>query len=294
MTSGVLVLDKPPGPTSHDMVAVARRALGERRIGHCGTLDPMATGVLVLAVGQATRLARFLSADDKHYEAAIRFGRVTATFDGTGPVVAESAARPTRETVAAALSGYRGSFLQTPPAYSAKKVAGERAYDVVRRAGAALELEPVLVTVRELELTAFDGDVAHLSMRVSAGFYVRSLAHDLGQALGMGAVLEGLRRTQSGTFGLEEAVTVEVLTAADRATLVERLLPLERLLPQLPSVPLTAEAAASARRGLDVRAPAAWPATVPLARLMDERGHLLAIAKPGPRAGFLHPFVVLN
>lgn len=294
MIAGVLVVDKPAGPTSHDLVAVARRALGERRIGHCGTLDPMATGVLVLAVGQATRLARFLSSDDKHYDARIRFGRVTATYDVTGPVLAESAARPTRDQVERALDACRGAFLQTPPAFSAKKLDGERAYEVARRAGDGPVLEAVPVTLHEVHLTSFDGDVAEVSMRVSAGFYVRSLAHDIGRRLGMGACLEALRRTRSGAFGLEGAVTVDTLATLGRQALAGLVLPMERLLPQVPAVTLSAEMAVSARRGLDVRAPDGWPAGTPLARLLDERGRLLGMAGPGARAGFLHPFVVLN
>ncbi|MDH4065290.1 MAG: tRNA pseudouridine(55) synthase TruB [Acidobacteriota bacterium] len=294
MTSGVLVLDKPRGPTSHDMVAVARRALGEKRAGHCGTLDPMATGVLVLAIGQATRLVRFLSADEKHYEAAIRFGRVTATYDATGAVLSESGRRPTRDAVATALAEVRGTFLQTPPPYSAKQVGGERAYALARRSGEGPVLEPVPVTLHEVTVTAFDGDVVWLWLRVSAGFYIRSLAHDLGQRLGMGASLEGLRRTRSGEFGIEDALTVDALATTEREALASRLIPMERLLTAVPAVTLTAESAAKARRGMDVPTPPAWPHCPALARLLDERDRLLAIAKPGARAGFLHPFVVLN
>jgi tRNA pseudouridine55 synthase len=295
MISGVLVVDKPPGPTSHDMVAVARRALGERRIGHCGTLDPMATGVLALAVGQATRLVQFLSADTKQYDATIRFGRTTNSFDATGEVTSESSERPTRGGVEAALAEFRGTFLQTPPAFSAKKVGGHRAYDLARRNHrSAPALEPVPVTVHQLDLTGFDGDVASVSMVVSAGFYVRSLAHDLGRALGMGAVLETLRRTRAGGFGLTDAIRADDLATAGRDALVARLVPMEQLLADLPSVALTADQAVHARRGVDVAAPAGWTKAPALVRLLDDHGRLLGLATPSSRAGFLHPSVVLG
>ncbi len=295
MISGVLVLDKPQGPTSHDMVAVARRALGERRIGHCGTLDPMATGVLALAVGQATRLVQFLSSEDKHYDAVVAFGRDTNTYDATGDTVAESPDRPTREALVTALERFRGTFAQLPPAYSAKKIGGVRAYHLARREdGATLDLKPVMVTVSQLDLVAFDGGHATLSMRVSAGFYVRSLAHDLGRALGMGATLEALRRTRAGVFGLEGAVTVDTVATSDAAALAGRMIPLARLLPELPSLALTPADAACARRGIDLPAPAAWNGVPKLSRLLDEQGDLLALAIPAKRPGFLHPSVVLG
>jgi len=295
MISGVLVLDKPQGPTSHDMVAVARRALGERRIGHCGTLDPMATGVLALAVGQATRLVQFLSSEEKHYEAVVRFGRDTNTYDATGETVAESPDRPTREALTAALGQFRGTFAQRPPAYSAKKIGGVRAYTLARREdGAVLDLKLAEVTVSQLDLLAFDGDRATLSMRVSAGFYVRSLAHDLGRVLGMGATLEALRRTRAGSFGLQHAVTTEVLATAAPATLAARMIPLSQLLPELPSLALTPAEATSARRGMDLPVPATWAGVPALSRLLDEQGGLLALATPSKRPGFLHPSVVLG
>jgi len=295
MISGVLVIDKPPGPTSHDMVAVARRVLGERRIGHCGTLDPAATGVLVLAVGQATRLVQFLSSERKHYAATIRFGQTTNTFDSAGEVTSESGDRPTREAVEAALTGFRGVFLQTPPAFSAKKVDGRRAYDLARRDDRPSPvLAPVPVTAHELDLTAFDGETASLSMVVSAGFYVRSLANDLGRALGMGAVLASLRRTRAGSFGLAEAVTADVLATAGREAVLGRLVPMERLLTDVPSVTLGDDHAAQARRGMDLPAPAGLAPVPALARLLGPGGDLIGLATPSKRAGFLHPSVVLG
>jgi tRNA pseudouridine55 synthase len=294
MISGVLVLDKPAGPTSHDMVRVARRVLGERRIGHCGTLDPMATGVLALAISQATRLVQFLASDVKHYEAAIRFGQVTTTYDITGEVVAESGERPTEASLQAALDAFRGTHRQRPPAYSAKKIGGVRAHALARRdTRVEIALEPVEATVHALTLAGFDGDVATIRLSVSAGFYVRSLAHDLGEALGMGATLASLRRTRAGSFGLEDAVSAEVLVAGDRASVEDRVVPLERLLPDWPVVALSAADATRARRGLDVSIPAGG-APPGRARLLDDRGQLLGLGTPSPRAGFLHPFVVLG
>ena len=295
MISGVLVLDKPEGPTSHDMVAVARRVLGERRIGHCGTLDPMATGVLVLAVGQATRLVQFLSAEKKRYDAAVRFGRTTDSYDATGEVTSESSRRPERGDVERALSGFRGAVLQAPPAFSAKKLGGHRAYDLARRGDLpAPTLESVPVTAYQLDLTAFDGETASLSMEVSAGFYVRSLAHDLGQVLGMGAVLESLRRTRAGSFAIEDAIPADVLATAGKDALLGRLLPMERLLTDLPTVALAADDAARARRGMDVPAPPGQGPAPALSRVLDPEGRLLALATPSKRPGFLHPSVVLG
>ena len=180
MISGVLVLDKPAGPTSHDMVAVVRRALGERRIGHCGTLDPMATGVLALAVGPATRLVQFLAAGRKHYDATVRLGLTTTTYDVTGTVVSESPLRPTEAAVRAALDRFRGTIEQRPPAYSAKKVGGRRAHELARRSdGAGIDLPPVVMLVEELTLVDFTGDEARLQLAVSAGFFICISLSDL-------------------------------------------------------------------------------------------------------------------
>src|SRR5688572_12963117 len=166
---GVLVVDKPQGPTSHDVVTLARRALGVSRIGHTGTLDPMATGVLPLVVGRATRLAQFLTAGDKDYDATIAFGRTTDTYDALGKIVTTSADRPSREQLETALARFRGTVEQTPPAYSAKNIDGERSYELARktRAGAtALLPKAVSVTARQLDLVSFDGDTACLRISV--------------------------------------------------------------------------------------------------------------------------------
>jgi len=207
---------KPAGPTSHDVVDAARRALGTRRIGHLGTLDPFAAGLLVLVVGRATRLAPFAARWMKSYAGVIRLGTTTATDDVSGEVVATAEAWRTldRERVAAVLAELRGARLQRPPAYSAVKVAGERAYRRARR-GEAVDLAPRPVEVRELELTRFEPPDAGFRATVSAGTYLRSLAREAGAALGCGAHLAALVRTRVGPFRLEDAVGPDAVTPAD-------------------------------------------------------------------------------
>ena len=203
---GVLLIDKPSGPTSHDVVARLRRTTGERGIGHTGTLDPLATGVMALVLGRATRLAPFLSGGDKTYEAAIRLGVATDTDDALGrPLGAATTSWPDDAALASALDAFRGTFDQVPPAHSAKKVGGEKAYDLARR-DQPMILEPVPVTVRLLEVLHRDNDRLAVRVSATAGFYVRALARDLGRRLGCGAHLEGLRRTRSGWFDLSRAM----------------------------------------------------------------------------------------
>ena len=297
---GVLVVDKPPGPTSHDVVAIARRALGVSRVGHTGTLDPMATGVLPLVVGRATRLAQFLTAGDKDYEATVAFGRTTDTYDALGKAVTGSDARPDRDQLEAAVAKFRGTFEQTPPAYSAKNIDGERSYQLARKlkaGGVATLPKAVTVTARQLEIVSFDGETTCLRMSVTAGFYVRSLAHDLGAALGMGAVLAALRRTRSGEFGLEGAVPLAGVLQSSREALAMRLVPFDGLLARLPSVTLRAPLQVErVRNGLEV-APEDLLAVVSplpeLVRLLGPDGALVGLARPGKTAGFLHAAVVL-
>ena len=294
MTPGILIVDKPAGLTSHDVVAAARRVLGERRIGHCGTLDPLATGVLALAIGSATRLVQFLAGEEKAYEAVVRFGQETTTYDTSGEVVAESPYRPGRDQLEEALATVRGPLMQVPPAFSAKKVEGVRAYQRARRSSTTPPaLAPVAVTCHELVLVGFDGERASLHLTVSAGFYVRSLAHDLGRVLGSGALLESLRRTRSGEFALDAAVRFDELVRGGRDAAAAHILPLDLLLPHVPSVSLSGESAVRARHGMDVAAPD-WLEGPRLARLVDAEGRLVALAVPAERPGFLHPSVVLG
>jgi tRNA pseudouridine55 synthase len=295
--SGVLVVDKPAGITSHDVVAVARRALGERGIGHTGTLDPMATGVLPLAVGKATRLVRFLTASTKDYDAVIRFGRATDTYDATGTTTAESPQRPTRTGLEIGLLALSGEYDQLPPPYSAKKVDGRRAYAMARR-DEPVALKPVPVTASRVILTAFDDDTASVSITCSAGFYVRSFAHELGRRLGCGACLEGLRRTRSGEFTIDEAIPFDALTHGSSATL--HLIPVERLMTQLPAVQLTPQGLDWVAHGRTV-GPAQCAIAVPDAchsgggwvRLLSEGGALAALAEADPASRTLHPSIVL-
>jgi tRNA pseudouridine55 synthase len=211
---GVLVIDKPEGPTSHDVVATARRALGEKRIGHTGTLDPLATGVLPLVLGRATRLVRFLTASDKDYDATILFGVTTDTLDVTGEETSRPGGAPSREALVAALRAFDGEQMQVPPAYSAKKVGGRRAYDFARR-DEPVELAAVPVRVSRLELVESGNNRCRLSLTCSAGFYVRALVRDLGERCGTGATLEALRRTRSGEFTIDEAIPLDALEPPD-------------------------------------------------------------------------------
>ena len=295
---GVLVVDKPQGPTSHDVVTLARRALGVSRIGHTGTLDPMATGVLPLVIGRATRLAQFLTASDKDYEATVAFGRTTNTYDAMGTIITTSGERPTRDQVEQALGRFRGTFEQTPPAFSAKNIAGARSYDIARKArdGVVTLPKAVTITVRELNLISCDGETAVLQMRVTAGFYVRSLAHDLGAALGMGGVLTVLRRTRSGEFGLEGSVPLADVLQAGREALAARLLPFSLLLPELPAVTLRGpEQVVRIKNGVEIAPADLLVALTPLpelVRVIGADGTLVALARPAKTPGFLHASVV--
>jgi tRNA pseudouridine55 synthase len=298
---GVLVIDKPAGPTSHDVVARARRALGERRIGHTGTLDPAASGVLPLVVGRATRLARFLSASAKSYEAAIRLGLSTDTGDaqGIGVWAPSHHARPSRDTIDQALATFRGTFMQQPPAYSAKRINGRRSYDLARatagRGSPTVLPHPVEVTAHAIDILGVSGDDVTLQVTCSAGFYLRSLAHDLGEQLGTGAHLIGLRRTHSGDFSLHDSVAldaVELDPELGKAALV----PLARLLPSMSSVVLTAVGAKHASHGCVLEAAdlvSGLQSHPPWIRLLDQDGELVGVARCEGASGALHPSVVL-
>jgi tRNA pseudouridine55 synthase len=297
--NGVLVVDKPCGPTSHDVVAHARVTLGVKRVGHTGTLDPLASGVLPLVVGRATRLARFLSGGDKAYEASIRLGLATATYDAASAPSSLPPPPPiTPEEVLGALDAFRGSFWQTPPPYSAKKIGGVRAYTLARAARPA-EPKPVEVSVRELALDSFKEGVVRVRVISSAGFYVRSLAHDLGVRLGCGAFLQALRRTASAGFKLADAVPLEALQA-EPARAVDAFVAIDHLLTHLPAAVLSRQGAQRAGHGNAVAGTdiSRWLLgldggdTSPI-RLLDEAGALIAIARPGVAGGVLHPLVVL-
>ena len=297
---GVLVLDKPQGLTSHDVVAVVRRALRERRGGHTGTLDPLATGVLPMACGRATRLVRFLSAAHKTYDATIVFGVTTDSYDVTGRETSRTGGAPSRDAVVAALGSLRGEYPQIPPPVSAKKVGGQRAYALARR-DEPPALRPVMVRVPALELLEFDRGRCRVTLTCSAGFYVRALASALGEKVGTGACLETLRRTRSGDFGLEEAVTVDELLAGDPDA-PDGFIPMSALLPGFPAVTVTEEGRLRVSHGQTLsppdvsvapRLPAAGDQTPHWVKVLDQHGALLALGIQGPTAGSLHPEVVL-
>ncbi|MBI2975522.1 MAG: tRNA pseudouridine(55) synthase TruB, partial [Chloroflexi bacterium] len=211
--NGLLIVDKPSGPTSHDVVYKVRKWSNERRIGHAGTLDPMATGVLVLCMGPATRLAEYLLNGDKRYRAVVRLGQTTDTYDAQGRVLDSRPVDCTPEQIESALAAFRGAIEQTPPAFSAIQVNGQRAYDLARR-GQAPDLKPRAITIHSLTLVGWSAPDATLEVACSAGTYIRSLAHDLGQALGCGAHLVALRRTAAGQFSVHQAVALDRLRQA--------------------------------------------------------------------------------
>jgi tRNA pseudouridine55 synthase len=294
---GVLVVDKPEGPTSHDVVARARRVLATRAIGHTGTLDPMATGVLVLVVGRATRLAQFLSGHQKTYEATLRLGVVTDTWDRTGSSVpSPNGPIPKLADIEQRLERFLGRHAQLPPPYSAKKVDGVRAHVLARR-GRDVAVTAADVELHACEVTGADLPIVHLRMRTSAGYYVRSLVHELGQDLGCGACREGLRRTASGTFALVDAVGLTWLEEHPEGA-GGRLIRLEHVLPELPAVVLDETSARRAGHGNEVDVPTAtlndWTDRTSHVRLFTGQGELLAIARPVGRPGVLHPAVVLK
>jgi tRNA pseudouridine55 synthase len=322
LVDGLLVVDKPAGPTSHDVVARVRRALRERRIGHTGTLDPAATGVLALVLGRATRLAQFLSGSDKSYEAVVRLGFSTDTADAQGRATgaAIDAALPGREAIDAALDAFRGTFLQQPPAFSAKKIDGKRSHKLARarrraesdRATPQTESDPAAVsalptpatvTAHAIAIVTVEGNLVTLTVDCSAGFYVRSLAHDLGERLGVGGHIVALRRTRSGDFSLADARDLDTLERQP-ASAAARVIPLAGMLPRLAPVVLTADGVRKAIHGRElgvqdcVSGLSQSESRIPnpesrLYRLLDEAGALVAIARPASRPAALHPSVVL-
>lgn len=272
--TGVLPVDKPAGPTSHDVVAAARRGLGTRRIGHTGTLDPFATGLLLLCTGPATRLAEYLTGLDKRYQATALLGIATDTLDRTGQVVKETEAwrelRP--DAIRHAFADQVGRRRQTPPVYSAKKIGGRRAYELAR-AGVEVQPDPVRVEILSLEVTAIDGPTVRFRMHCSSGTYVRAVARDAGTALGVGAHLTELRRTAIGRFRVEDALAVEDLEDRTRAeaALVSPL----AALAHLPEQALDPDQARRVRHGQTIPAGDTAKGLVALA----ERDRLVAVAE---------------
>ncbi len=273
--SGVLLVDKPPGPTSHDLVARVRKVTGIRRVGHAGTLDPFASGLMLLLLGSATRLSEYLIGMDKTYEATVRLGVETTSGDIEGDIVEEHARwdELTPDQIASALAGLTGRVLQQPPVYSAKKVNGEPAHRRTRR-GENVVLQPTEVMVHELTVREQRLPFLHLFVRCSSGTYVRMLAQDLGRALGVGGHLSALRRLTVGSFSVAQAAPVEVIRTPDAVR--ERLLPGSEALSAYPAVELSHQEADRIRHGqaLQVR----WeplPEAAPIRLLLG--GDLLAV-----------------
>lgn len=284
--NGLLPIDKPEGPTSHDIVARARRSLRLRRIGHTGTLDPFASGLLLLCLGPSTRLAEYLTALPKTYEATLRLGFATDTDDLTGTPIAPIIDSPDvgRAALEAALASQTGEIQQVPPAYSAKKVGGERMYAAARE-GRSVELEPVAVIVERLELLRFEPPEADLLVECSSGTYIRAIARDIGAQLGVGAHLTRLRRTRVGRFGVEEALTVEDLD--DPAAVSAGLVPPTGAVDHLPRVELGPEETAAIRHGRPITADEPLAGEGSLA-LIGEHGELVAIGEAAER-GLIRP-----
>jgi tRNA pseudouridine55 synthase len=299
--SGVLIIDKPARMTSHDVVAQVRRLLGIRQIGHFGTLDPFATGVLPLSVNKATRFAQFYLKSRKAYEGTMRFGFSTDTYDATGTPTSEAAPvsfdAPELERL---FREFTGRLMQTPPAYSAKRIGGARAYDLARQ-HQPVQLAPVEVEIYAFELLALEGERARFAAECSGGTYVRSLAHDLGRKLGCGAHLENLRRTTVAEFTLDRAVSAEKLAEAVRDEKLQScLVPLEALLPDCPELVVRGREETSVRHGHSFelaqterfgRGTGRLQA-VTLLKIMNAERRLIAVARH-VKGNIYHPDLVL-
>jgi tRNA pseudouridine55 synthase len=292
--NGAIIVNKPSGWTSHDAVNKVRKLAGTRRVGHLGTLDPMATGVLPLVIGAATRLAQFYVRSDKVYDALIRFGYSTDSYDRDGtPTSAATEPVIARDQLEPLLDRFRGPITQTPPPISAKKIAGVPAYKLARKQ-LPVDLKPVEVTIHSIELCECGGSSARLIVHCSAGTYLRALAHDLGQLLGCGAFLDGLIRTRSGDFAIEQARTIEQLqelVAEDR--LIEALLPAAEMLPQFPSEFVDTLTATFIRQGRDFRvSPFSVRPGSKYVKAVGQHGELIAIGE-ARLPNLYHPIMVL-
>jgi tRNA pseudouridine55 synthase len=282
---GILVVDKPIGPTSHDVVGLVRRLAATKRVGHGGTLDPFASGVLPVFLGKATRVVEYHLADRKAYRATVCFGAASTTDDLEGELTPSEGPAPDRAAVDAALPAFQGSITQRPPAYSAIKVGGRRAY-AMARAGETVELAERVVTIEAIDLIDWDASdperpIAILDVRCSAGTYIRALARDLGAALGSAAYLGALRRTAAGPFTTDDAIALDAVRAAAAegpAGLVALLRPIDHGLERFPSVDLTGAEVAAVSRGQAIRPESGFPAEGGTYRLRAPGGALVALA----------------
>lgn len=294
--NGVVVIDKPPGLTSHDVVNRVRRILGQRAVGHLGTLDPSATGVLPIVLGNLTRLAQFYAHSEKTYEGVIRFGFATDTYDADGePTTPPQDVQINCAEVRALAAQFQGTIQQMPPPFSAKKIAGVPAYKLARKKQ-AVALKPVPVEIKEFEILDTTADQANFRARVASGTYIRSVAHEMGQKLGCGAHLASLRRTAVAEFTIEDAHSLQALETAMQQGSAESfvltmLVHPRKLVPQLPSVTANEESAALIRSGRAVNLPEMSRA--PQVKVFYGQRDLIAIATR--IAGTLfHPSIVFS
>ncbi|MBM3796901.1 MAG: tRNA pseudouridine(55) synthase TruB [Acidobacteria bacterium] len=291
---GIILVDKSSGWTSHDVVNRMRRIASTRRTGHLGTLDPMATGVLPLVVGRATRLSQFFVKTDKVYEGTIRFGQATNTYDSEGEPLGE--AKPflaTPESVEPLLAAFRGTISQMPPPVSAKKINGQPAYKLARK-NLPVELKAVEVTVHDLTLLGCDGPDVTVRVHCSSGTYLRAIAHDAGQAAGVGAHLTSLRRLRAGDFVIEQARTLDELQELSaQGRLGEALLPCAALLPEFPVCPVDRLTESQIRQGRDFRtSPFRTPTGARYVKAVGEDGALVALGE-AVLPNLYHPMLVL-
>jgi tRNA pseudouridine55 synthase len=284
--SGVLVVDKPIGLTSHDVVQIIRKGTNIRRAGHTGTLDPRASGVLVILIGPAVRLSEYVSASDKRYQAVVRLGQSTDTYDADGRVVSTSPVNITEEEFENALKQFIGEIEQVPPPYSAVKVKGKKAYEMARE-GEEVELLPRKIQVYNLDLLEWAPPDAVIDVYCSSGTYVRSLAHDLGEALGCGAHLVGLRRTKSGRFTLRDAVPLRKLRESfENGTWYQHLIPAAEALSDWPAIELTQTQVDDVRHGHRIPGDKELGK---LARGISEQGELVALLEFDPELNEWQP-----
>jgi tRNA pseudouridine55 synthase len=291
---GVLNINKPSGVTSHDVVGSVRKILHEKRIGHTGTLDPLATGVLVLCVGRATRIAQYLEAGEKEYKAVMRLGVTTDTLDAEGLILeTRSYTPPDRQKIVDVSQVFTGSIMQRPPAFSAVKVAGVPSYKLAREGKAEL-LKPRSVTIYSIELTAFEDPVVSLLVRCSKGVYIRTLCAEIGDALGMGAHLIGLERTRSGSFSIDDAITLdrlqEMVTAGNAEQVVT---PIDEALAAFPAIRISEAETVRVMHGNQISCPSSLAnITSDHIRLHSPAGRLLGLARIV--AGVLKPDLVFS
>jgi len=284
--SGVLIVDKPIGMTSHQVVQVVRRGTNIKRAGHTGTLDPRASGVLVILVGPAVRLSQYISAEDKRYQANIKLGEKTDTYDTEGKITGTSEVDVTHDQFEESLKTFVGEIEQVPPPYSAVKVKGRHAYDLARK-GEEVKLEPRLINVYSLDLLEWNSPEAVIDIHCSSGTYVRSLAYDLGEMLGCGGNLTGLRRTKSGRFTLRDAVPLRKLTEAfENNSWYQYLVPAAEALSDWPSITLSNEEVELVKHGHRI---SREEGPEKLARAITEQGELVALMQFDPETKEFQP-----